>query len=117
MKAYKIFDIKDEKPKTLFHGVRGSRTLPVGEWIRADRKMVRDGSGQRLYESGFHAYPDLEAVEKWIKGAKKLDDRVVCEVEIKEIAMKPNAIRPTYLAQLMKISKKAWENRKRANAK
>lgn len=53
-RAYRIVEISDGKVKSLFHGTSGSRTLPVGEWIKADKKMVHDGSHGIPYRSGFH---------------------------------------------------------------
>lgn len=43
MKYYKIFDIKDNLPCTLFHGINKSKKLPLNQWIKADIKMVDDG--------------------------------------------------------------------------
>lgn len=115
MKAYKIFDLhigsEGESPKTLFHGVQGSRHLPLGRWIIAEQKWVTDGSRQTPYLSGFHAYPSLDAVMQWLKGAKNLDNRVVVEVEIKQLRKKPKAVRPTILAGKMRITRQAWEAR------
>jgi len=51
---YKIFDIRDRKPCTLFHGIDGSRTMPLDTWIEADIKQVKDGTSKTSYESGFH---------------------------------------------------------------
>lgn len=119
MKAYKIFDLHTdtdgkETPKTLFHGVQGSRLLPLGEWIIAEQKMVTDGSRQSLYLSGFHAYPSLAAVKQWLKSAKKLENRVIVKVQIEGLRDKPNAVRPTILADRMKISSQAWKARRPA---
>jgi hypothetical protein len=117
--AYKIFDLHKDKtgkhiPKTLFHGVRGCRSLPVNEWVYAELKLVTDGSSQNQYLSGFHAYPNLDAVRKWLKGAKNLKNRVVVKVILEGCFEKPNAVRPTILARKMKITKQAWKKRKSA---
>ena len=55
---YRIFEVDATtgRPATLFHGVNGSRVLPVGEPIEANRKRVRDGRGNAWYESGFHVF-------------------------------------------------------------
>ena len=62
---YKIVD-KDKKGnfKMLFHGIDGSRIIPVGKWIRSEQKLVRDGSVGTQYTSGWHIMMNLdEAVE------------------------------------------------------
>jgi hypothetical protein len=108
--AYKIFEIDQETPKTLFHGLDGSRKLTVGKWLKANQMPVTDGSRQIPYTSGFHAYPDMKAVLQWLQTGKP-DNRVVVEVELKCCTFKPNAIRPTYLAKWMRISRDNWEKR------
>lgn len=111
MEAYKIFDKGKDGPKTLFHGLEGSRSLPVGKWLDAEIKLVTDGSRQEPYESGFHAYYTLDDVYNWLKGAKNLEGRVVVKVEVKGCWEKPRAIRPTILAKRLKIPKKNWDAR------
>lgn len=114
--AYKIFDLYIDKagnfvPKTLFHGLEGSRVLPVGKTLRAEKKMVTDGSGVNAYESGFHAYHGPDDIKNWLKGAKNLKNRVVVKVLVGETWPKPRAVRPTILANLLRIPKKCWEER------
>ena len=80
MIAYKIF-CDGELPRTLFHGHNGSRTLPLNTWLKANKKMVKNGSGVEKYESAFHAYSSLEDVKYWLtKLAKNIDNRVICKV-------------------------------------
>lgn len=114
MIAYKIFDEHNEMPKTLFHGVRGSRSLSLDEWIVAERKLVTDGSRQIPYVSGFHAYPSLDAVKQWLKNAKNLEGRVVVKVQVKRLRKKPKAVRPTILADTIKITTQNWNDRRSA---
>jgi len=111
MEAYKIFDLGADGPKTLFHGLEGSRTLPVGKWLDAEIKLVTDGSRAEPYESGFHAYYTLDDIHEWLLRAKNLDHRVVVKVEVKGCWEKPRAIRPTILAKRLKISDRNWKNR------
>ena len=44
MKTYRMVE-KDKygNLKTLFHGINGSRILPIDTWIQADIKMVSEG--------------------------------------------------------------------------
>jgi hypothetical protein len=137
VKAYKIFELGEEYgrpvPKTLFHGlnrlyvqgccppeakysVRRSRVLPVGEWIRAERRWVTDGSRRTPYESGFHCYTNLDAVRAWFKNARS-ENRVVVMVEVyNNSRVKPGAVRHTLLAHSMKIHAEDWERRVPAEA-
>ena len=60
VKAYRIVEeLPNGKFKTLFHGIGGSRLLEVGKWYEAERKWVRDGGGQELYQSGFNVLLEL----------------------------------------------------------
>jgi hypothetical protein len=115
IKGYKIFDLGVDEhntyPKTLFHGVQGSRQLPLGEWIKAEKKMVTDGSRSSHYLSGFHVYKTVEDVKEWFKRAKHLQNRVVVEVSARQCRQKPCAIRPTILSDWLFISEEAWSNR------
>lgn len=132
MIAWKIFELGEEYghtvPKTLFHGKarpcmvapdgtvhwKRSRVLQVGIWHSAEIKTVTDGSRREYYTSGFHCYPDLEAVAAWFKTAKT-ENRVVVAVQINSDARdKPGAVRRTLLADRMKISSVAWDSRMQA---
>lgn len=55
-KAYKIVkrDKDNEKLKTLFKGINGSRLLRCGEWLQAEIKQGRDGGDSPYYTTGFH---------------------------------------------------------------
>ena len=111
--AYKIFEVTDDydaKPRTLFHGLNGSRTLTLNEWLEAEVKVVSDG-GRTKYLSGFHAYPSIDAVKQWFETAKKITGRVVCKVQIAGFEDKPYAVRPTFLASRMRIPRRDWEQR------
>ena len=115
--AYKIFDLGVDTttgllyPKTLFHGIKGSRCLSVGKWICAERKLVTDGSRQTPFMSGIHAYETIEDVRRWLKNAKHITNRVVVKVSLQRCRKKPRAIRPTLLARKMLISQKEWGKR------
>ena len=71
MIAYKIVELDDNKIKTLFHGVNGSRTVSCNKWIEADCKQGRDGSGERWYLTGWHTLPTKEDAEKYMTMASQ----------------------------------------------
>jgi hypothetical protein len=116
VEAYKIFDEGDDGPKTLFHGLDGSRSLPVGKWLNAEIKLVTDGSRQSPYTSGFHAYYTLDDVYNWLRAAKNLDGRVVVKVAVCGCRDKPQAVRPTILAKRLMVARENWEDRIPARA-
>lgn len=81
---YKIVDLSNGKLHTLFHGVRGSRLLKMGEWLRAENKPdAYDGSRSRTYESGWHILPDWETACEYLKKFFKRRGNLIivpCEV-------------------------------------
>ena len=67
MTWYKIVD-KDKKGnyKALFHGIDGSKIIPVGEKIDSEQKIVSDGSNGTKYTSGWHVMCDLEKCKQYL---------------------------------------------------
>jgi hypothetical protein len=51
-KMWRIVEKHEKGLKTLFHGVNGSRILPQGKWLKAEKKLASEGSG-RKYISAF----------------------------------------------------------------
>lgn len=62
MKRWRLFEEKDGRLFTLFHGVDGSRHIPEGEWVTANMKRVYDGSNKRSYVAGFHVFADPDGL-------------------------------------------------------
>lgn len=63
-KYYKIVDLRDGNYCFLYHGINGSRQIPVKKWITADKKQVIDGSNGTKYQSGFHVFKaEIEAID------------------------------------------------------
>ena len=68
IEVYKIVQMcNDGIYKTLYHGINRSRTLPCNEWLKADTKLVKDGSGGNEYYSGFHCFETKKLAEKYLK--------------------------------------------------
>lgn len=65
-KAYRIVEIKQGHPHTLFHGVQGRRKLPINTLVKADIKQVRDGTGP-YYTSGFNVLLSEEACQQYLE--------------------------------------------------
>jgi hypothetical protein len=64
-RVYRLFQIKNNKPLTLFHGVDGSRTLPLSTWVTASQKLVSDG-GQE-YVGGFHCMRNFKKLQQYLE--------------------------------------------------
>lgn len=115
IEVFKIFEVRDELPTTLFHGWNGSRKLLLDTNLIAENKEATDGSRSTTYKSGFHSYEDLKAVIEWSKGivGQNRKHRYVCKVNIDDFWYKPNAIRRTYLSNILYIDSRDWRNRLR----
>jgi hypothetical protein len=109
---FKIFDEKNGSPATLFHGINGSKTLPLDEWIVANIKPVTDGTGTRVYESGFHTLPSVDAAIKYLNKFTNVGNKVIVEVELDgKIWDKTHSPSPVTLSEKIKINSEAWGNR------
>jgi len=98
---YKIVEkYPDGKVKTLFHGVNRSRLLPKGEWLEAEEKMVRDGSCQTYYLSGWHILKSKKEAQEYMKKfRKRLELLKIVPCEAKEIRPKAHSNAPVFLAK------------------
>ena len=106
---FKIFDERGGAPATLFHGVEGSRTLPLSRWLQASIKEVSDG-GTR-YMSGFHILKSFDTALDYLKYFKNIEDKVIVEVRVSIIRPKFHARSQVFLAERLFIPKSAWQNR------
>jgi hypothetical protein len=105
---YRILQIRNGHPTTLFHGVDGSRTLPVGQWIQAEVEEVFDGSGGTTYQSGFHLMPTREGAVEYLRQFDRARPLVVCEVEARNTWEKSHSLSEVLLAEEMKIGALNW---------
>jgi len=92
IKAYRIIEVRENNPYTLFHAVSNcgkySRKIPVDTWLRADNKIVTDGSSQTKYLSGFNILMNLDRMEDYTKRFSKPRDLRIIEILVK------NSLRP-----------------------
>jgi hypothetical protein len=100
---WKIVEYDGANVKTLFHGVNGTRIMPVGVWLAAEKKMVTDGSGQQKYLSGFHIMPDIGSCLKYLHRFTNLKTKAFACVEVERIRPKPGSRDPVFLADSMMI--------------
>lgn len=89
MVAYKIVEWKNGDPHTLFHGIDGSRRLPRGRWIEAEKKQGVDGGGQEPYLTGIHVFRNRKKAEGYLDNFRVEKDRRVIEVRATGLRQKP----------------------------
>lgn len=110
MKVIKAFRYHpDEKPHFLFHGNNGSTVVPLNKWVRAERRIVRDGSGKTFYASGFHAFTQKSALKEWQKSTKH--KHVVATAHVRVTWEKSHSRhKGVVLAKWLYVSSAAWKN-------
>lgn len=104
---YRICELKNNKLLTLFHGIQGSREMPLNTWLKADVKNVVDGTRKTAtpYTSGFHVLKTLEETQKFLKAkfrAKRTLVIVECEIG-PDCWKKTHSRNEVYLAKEIKI--------------
>lgn len=102
---YKIVE-KDSKGnfKALFHGIAGSKIIPVGECITSEQKLVRDGSSGTQYTSGWHVMMDLDECREYLSKFKADLNRVIVKVEVfGKIWAKKHSPSNVHLCECIKI--------------
>ena len=76
-------DYEDGKLKTLFHGINGSRTVPLDTWLQADIKEVTDGSKNSTYISGWHTLATYNECVDYLERFTKVDNKVIVKCKVK----------------------------------
>ena len=103
---YKIVD-KDSNDnfKMLFHGIGGTRIIPVNTWIRSEQKTVRDGSTGTQYLSGWHIMMNLDEAQEYLsKFTDKKSNRVIVEIDVAgQIWAKEHSSSNVHLCEYVKI--------------
>jgi hypothetical protein len=75
---YKIVEVNDKGQfLTLFHGIGGTRVLPIGKTIKAEiKENVMDGKGTK-YTSGLHIIDGYENALDYLTKFKRKDRAIV----------------------------------------
>ena len=84
--AYKII-LSDGR--TLFKAIEGSRTLRYNVWLKAEKKLVIDGSGGMEYISGIHVFKDKELAVEYLDKFFTPKNRIVIECYVRGLRKKP----------------------------
>lgn len=120
--AYRIVEVKNNLPHTLFHGIpragtekRGrdrSRQIPTNCWIQAEKKMVRDGSGP-YHLSGFNVILTRDGCEEYLERFTKLRTLKVVSIHVRgELRAKESSQGRVMLADEMYLP---WDNLRSAS--
>ena len=105
MIAYRICERKEDKILTLFHALNGTRVLPINQWLKADIKIVCDGSRKRAksYLSGFHVFEDKKECKDFIRKFRAPRDLVLVKCEVEGIRKKEHSPSNIILADKIKL--------------
>lgn len=89
---YKILNKdKNGNLKTLFHGVNGSKTVPIDTWMEADIKDVMDGTNGTVYRSGFHVLDTYENCVQYLENFTRVENKVIVECEVGQLWRKEHS--------------------------
>jgi hypothetical protein len=79
--------------------------MPLGVWMDAEVKLVRDGSKKtaKEYLSGFHFLEDIDECRDFIKKFSRPRDMVLVECEVQGIRKKTHSRNNVLLADKMKL--------------
>ncbi len=104
---YKIVETDGLDIFTLFHGIGGTRKLPIGKWVKAEiKENIRDGRSTR-YTSGIHVVDGLEEARNYMKKFRR-KDRAVVACYAKGLKPKSHSRHDVYLADEVKIIDKTF---------
>jgi len=106
--AYRLVDAAGPHIKTLFHGFHGSRTIPRNQWLTAEKKDVRDGSGKTWYESGWHVFLNLQEAKSFLSRFKNLAPKAIVRCRVRGLRPKAHSPYPIHLADEMLIERIVW---------
>ena len=103
---YRLCEVKQGVPHTLFHGVLGKRSLTVGVWIHADRKLVHDGTNGTKYISGFHCLPTIDDCREYQRQFTADRELGIYRIIARECRPKSHSRSLVYLAEWMKLQER-----------
>jgi len=106
-RAYRLVEYRNGKLFTLFHGLpsgkRRSREIPLGVWLKAEQKMVRDGTGP-WYLSGFNVLLRRGRMEDYAKRFKATRELWLVSIWVNSsVRVKTHSRSDVWLADWMMI--------------
>ena len=103
--CFKIVEYEKGQIRTLFHGLNGSRKMPVGKWLTAIKKQVKDGTSKTTYLSGWHVLLHYKECENYLlKFTKRLDKLKIVECEARGLRPKTHSPDNVWLADQIKFN-------------
>ena len=90
--VWRIIEKHERGIKTLFHGVNGSRVLPQGRWIKAEKKWGSEGVGGRKYITAFHCLDSKENMVKFSKKFRIRKNRYIIPILAKGLRKKRGSV-------------------------
>lgn len=109
IEAWRLFRVdKDNKPCTLFHGIKGSRKVEFDKVYEAEIKEVRNpGKGEGpTFTSGFHVLPTKKELIEYRKRFTATDIRI-CRVMVDGFRDKPRS--KSKLSNQMVVTEADWK--------
>ena len=106
MRRWRLFEEKDGKLFTLFHGVDGSRQIEEGVTYKASNRLVRDGTSKTWYHGGFHVFRNNAPISSYILRFTAPRRLVLVNVKVTGCKEKPTN-ENILLAQTMCVPKNA----------
>jgi len=100
---YKIMDYENGKLKTLFHGLNGSKTIPMLEWLEAKVAVVHDGSNGTKYMSGWHVFEKYNECQEYLKYFKNLKPKVIAKCKAQYLWSKHHSKANVLLAKWLYV--------------
>ena len=109
---YKIVERQNGVLKTLFHGLNGSRIIPENKWLKAEKKLVRDGTSKTYYKSGWHIMPTYEECVEYLKFFQNLNTKCIVKCKAMDIRPKSHSRSNVFLADYILVGPIAKEGGK-----
>jgi hypothetical protein len=104
-KAWKAFKLdRQGRLRFLFHTHAGTSIVPLGTWMEAKSRWVRDASNHdRAYRSGFHIFRRLEDVVNFQNLTK--GKYIVLPVLVANVWQKPHSRVGSWIAYRLYVPK------------
>ena len=100
---YKIMDYEGGNFRTLFHGLNGSKTVPMYEWLQARVAIVSDGTNGTKYKSGWHVFTSFDECQKYLKKFQNLKNKVIAKCNARNLWPKEHSRSNVLLAEWINI--------------
>lgn len=101
---YKIMDYEKGNLRTLFHGLDGSKTVPMYKWLHAKVAEVSDGTNGTKYISGWHIFDSYDECKEYLKYFTNIKNKVIARCKAKKLWDKEHSRSNVQLAEWIYIT-------------